>query len=242
MLLIHEFSAGACWGPGSAAAISCHPRGNASAEPELEESSSPGASAAPSRAALTFHKWLLYLPAIPTYVPHPGLPLTRAHLYIPVNLAHLISEPFPLAPPWRGVALGFDPRSQRQCQNGVALGPGRAGLADVGVLPCSHFLPWARCRGCGWALVVQSQRLPSQPHAWEPGPSQHPKQLSPGPLFPASSSSISQIPDFPPKDALWAASQSWYCHLNITTCWYFPLPLGSNGPLSPLDELSSDRR
>lgn len=168
MLLIHEFSAGACWGPGSAAAISCHPRGNASAEPELEESSSPSASAAPSRAALTFHKWLLYLPAIPTYVPHPGLPLTRAHLYIPVNLAHLISEPFPLAPPWRGVALGFDPRSQRQCRSpslGLLWGQEQQDWLMLGSFPAPTFFPGLVAGDVdGLWLYKVSVSLPSPTH------------------------------------------------------------------------------
>lgn len=41
MLLIHEFSAGACWGQGVLLLLAAPPQGNASAELELEESCSP---------------------------------------------------------------------------------------------------------------------------------------------------------------------------------------------------------
>lgn len=133
---------------------------------------------------MTFHKWLLYLPAMPTYTPSPGLPFGRVHLHTPVNLAvcpgaYLISEPFPLTLPGTALLL-----ASTLAPEGAAKAPGlgmlwgQAELSGWGWGPSPLPLPspgsllepgMQTVSGC-------TEHLPSQPHTWELWASQLNKQ------------------------------------------------------------------
>jgi len=205
-MLIHEFSAGACQGRGLLMLLAA-PRGEMHLQSWSWRSPAPPCLCGPAMGSGDLsqvaslppgHAHLRSPPRSPSRqgaCPHP-CPFSC----LPQRISRQRASPS--RPPWCCSALAFDPRSRRRCRSpgfGDAPGPGRVGAAGVGVLPRRCCLPWVwrQNRGGGRALVVQSEGLPSQPHAREPRPSPHPspaRQPRPGPFFPARSSSVSQIP------------------------------------------------